>query len=65
MNGAKAVALTPLLPEGRVRYGGEDWSAVIDDPAESADAGSEVQVVACRRITLASQSGALPSVYCR
>jgi membrane-bound serine protease (ClpP class) len=52
MIGAKAVALTPLLPEGRVRYGGEDWSAVIDDPAESADAGSEVQVVAVEGLRL-------------
>ncbi|HLZ81908.1 MAG TPA: nodulation protein NfeD [Ktedonobacteraceae bacterium] len=56
MIGAKAVALTPLLPEGRVRYGGEDWSAVLDDPAESADAGSEVRVVAVEGLRLRVQA---------
>ncbi|HEY6406685.1 MAG TPA: NfeD family protein, partial [Ktedonobacteraceae bacterium] len=54
MIGARAIALTPLLPEGRgrVRYGGEDWSAVIDDPTASADAGSDVQVVAVEGLLL-------------
>src|SRR6266704_2958769 len=46
MIGAKAIALTPLLPEGRVRYEGEDWAAVLEPPATSVDAGSEVQIVA-------------------
>ncbi len=56
MIGAKAVALTPLLPEGRVRYGGEDWAAILDDPAASADAGSEVQVVGIDGLRLRVQT---------
>jgi len=52
MIGAKAIALTPLLPEGRVRYGGEDWAAVLDDPAASVDANSEVQVVSVKGLRL-------------
>ncbi len=46
MIGCRATALTPLLPEGRVRYGGEDWAATLEAPATSADEGSEVQIVA-------------------
>src|SRR3989440_1083860 len=52
MIGAKATALTPLLPEGRVSYGGENWAAVIDDPGTSVDAGSEVQIVAVEGLRL-------------
>jgi membrane-bound serine protease (ClpP class) len=44
MIGARATALTPLIPEGRVRYGGEDWAATLVD-ASSLDAGVEVQIV--------------------
>jgi membrane-bound serine protease (ClpP class) len=55
MIGAKAVALTPLLPEGRVRYGGEDWAAFLDDPTDSADEGSEVQVVSVEGLRLRVQ----------
>ena len=52
MIGAKATALTPLLPEGRVSYGGENWAAVLDDPGASVDAGSEVQIVAVEGLRL-------------
>ncbi|TMD68017.1 MAG: nodulation protein NfeD [Chloroflexi bacterium] len=52
MIGAKAEVLTPLLPEGRVRYGGEDWAAFLDDPTASVDEGSEVQVVAVEGLQL-------------
>ncbi len=52
MIGARAVALTPLLPEGRVDYGGENWAAVLDGPAISLDAGSEVQVVGIEGLRL-------------
>lgn len=52
MIGAKAVTITPLLPEGRVRYDGEDWAAVLEGPAPSADAGSEVQIVAVEGLRL-------------
>lgn len=46
MVGATAIATTPLLPEGRVDYEGEDWAAVLDPPAVAADPGSEVRIVA-------------------
>jgi len=52
MIGAKAITITPLLPEGRVRYDGEDWAAVLEGPAPSADAGSEVQIVAVEGLRL-------------
>jgi len=52
MIGAKVVALTQLHPEGRVSYDGEDWAAVLDAPATSADAGSELQVVALEGLRL-------------
>ncbi len=52
MIGATAIATTPLLPAGRVKYGGEDWSAVLDDPAASADAGSVVRIVAFEGLRL-------------
>ena len=46
MIGAKVTALTPLLPEGRVSYGGENWAAVLNDPTASVDANTELQIVA-------------------
>lgn len=52
MIGGKAVALTPLIPEGRVDYTGENWAAIVDLPATSADAGSEVQIVAVEGLRL-------------
>jgi len=45
MIGAVAVATTPLLPEGRVNYGGEDWAAVLDDADMALDPGAEVRIV--------------------
>ncbi len=56
MIGATAVALTPLLPEGRVSYGGEDWAAVLSDTATSADAGSAVKIVAIEGLRLYVQA---------
>jgi len=52
MIGAEATALTPLLPEGRVSYGGENWAAVLDGPATSVDAGSQVQIVGVEGLRL-------------
>jgi membrane-bound serine protease (ClpP class) len=52
MIGGTAIATTPLLPTGRVRYGDEDWAAVIDDPVATADAGSEVRIVAIEGLRL-------------
>jgi len=46
MIGAKVIAITPLLPEGRVSYGGENWAAVLNNPTTSVDANTELQVVA-------------------
>jgi membrane-bound serine protease (ClpP class) len=44
MVGASVVALTPLLPDGRVSYYGEDWAATLDPPITSADAGAALVV---------------------
>ena len=52
MIGAMATTLTPLLPEGRVRFGGEDWAAVLDPPTTSLDPGSEVRIVAVEGLRL-------------
>ncbi|HVB22903.1 MAG TPA: nodulation protein NfeD [Ktedonobacteraceae bacterium] len=52
MIGAKAIALTPLLPEGRVNYGGENWAAVLEGTRQSVDAGTEVQIVAVEGLRL-------------
>lgn len=52
MIGARAVALTPLLPEGRVDYGGENWAAILDGPGTSLDAGAEVQIVSLEGLRL-------------
>ncbi len=52
MIGAKVVALTPLLPQGRVDYSGEDWAAILDSPAASADPGSELQIVSVEGLRL-------------
>jgi membrane-bound serine protease (ClpP class) len=46
MVGRNVIAITPLLPEGRVRYGGENWAAVLDEPARTADLGSELAITA-------------------
>jgi membrane-bound serine protease (ClpP class) len=45
MSGTIVTALTPLLPAGRVSYGGEDWSAVLDPPVLTVAAGSELRIV--------------------
>lgn len=55
MIGTKAVALTPLRPEGRVSYGGEDWAAFLDDPTASVDEGCEVQVISVEELRLRVQ----------
>lgn len=52
MIGAIAVVTTPLLPEGRVDYEGENWSAVLDNPGASLDPGSEVRIVSVEGLRL-------------
>lgn len=52
MIGRRALVLTALHPEGRVRYEGEDWAAVLDDPAASIDANSEVQITGVEGLRL-------------
>lgn len=62
MIGASVSALTPLAPEGRVSYGGENWAAVLDPPTLSVDAGSELRVVSVDGLRLHVQlaTNALP-----
>lgn len=64
MIGEKVTALTPLLPEGRVSYGGENWAAVLDPPTMTVDAGSELRIVAIEGLRLHVQlaTNALPPV---
>jgi membrane-bound serine protease (ClpP class) len=45
MIGERVTALTPLVPEGRVSYGGENWAAVLEPPTVTVDAGSELRIV--------------------
>ena len=52
MIGAIVVASTALLPEGRVSYQGEDWTAVLDAPAIAADPGTELRIVAVEGLCL-------------
>lgn len=52
MLGTRVIALTSLLPEGRVSYYGENWAAILEPPATSADAGSELLVVSVDRLRL-------------
>jgi membrane-bound serine protease (ClpP class) len=52
MIGAMATTLTPLLPEGRVSFGGEDWAAVLDPPTTTLDPGSEVRIVGVEGLRL-------------
>ena len=52
MIGATVTAKTPLVPEGRVRYAGEDWGAVLDDATASADPGSKLQIVSVEGLRL-------------
>ncbi|GHO90887.1 serine protease [Reticulibacter mediterranei] len=52
MIGAKVIALTPLVPEGRVGYYGEDWAAVLDAPTTSVDAGSALIITGVNGLRL-------------
>jgi len=52
MIGSMVVASTPLLPEGRVSYQGEDWTAVLDAPATAADPGTELHIVSVEGLRL-------------
>ncbi len=52
MIGATVIASTPLQPEGRVSYQGEDWGAVLDDPSASVDPGTEVRIIAVEGLLL-------------
>jgi membrane protein implicated in regulation of membrane protease activity len=62
MIGAHVTALTPLLPTGRVRYGGEDWAAVLEQPALSVDTGSDLRIVSVDGLLLHVQlATTLPS----
>jgi len=52
MIGSIVVATTPLLPEGRVSFEGEDWAAVLDAPAKIADPGTSLRVVSIEGLRL-------------
>jgi membrane-bound serine protease (ClpP class) len=52
MIGATVIALTPLVPDGRVSYAGEDWAAVLDNPDTKADPGNELRIVSVEGLTL-------------
>jgi membrane-bound serine protease (ClpP class) len=52
MIGATVIASTPLQPEGRVSYQGEDWAAVLDVPSASVDPGTEVRIIAVEGLLL-------------
>ncbi len=52
MIGATVIASTPLKPDGRVIYQGEDWTAVLDDLSSSVDPGTEVRIVAVEGLLL-------------
>jgi membrane-bound serine protease (ClpP class) len=52
MIGAIVITSTPLQPDGRVRYQGEDWFAVLNDPSVSVDPGTEVRIVAVEGLLL-------------
>ena len=62
MHGAKAVALTPLQPEGRVSYQGENWAALLDVPDLSVDSGTELEIVAVEGLRLRVRPLVTPSV---
>jgi len=64
MIGAKVTAITPLAPEGRVSFGGENWSAVLEPPTISVDAGSELRILAVEGLRLHVQlaNSTLPPV---
>jgi membrane-bound serine protease (ClpP class) len=52
MIGSLVIASTALLPEGRVSYQGEDWTAVLDAPATAADPGTELRIVSVEGLRL-------------
>ncbi|GHO42846.1 NfeD family protein [Ktedonospora formicarum] len=52
MVGAHVVALTPLTPEGRVRYQGENWAATLDSSDQIVDSGVNLEIVAVERLLL-------------
>jgi membrane-bound serine protease (ClpP class) len=52
MIGAIVIASTALLPEGRVSYQGEDWTAVLDAPATAANPGTELRIVSVEGLRL-------------
>lgn len=55
MIGANVIASTPLHPAGRVKYKGEDWNAVLDDPSTDVDPGTEVRIVAVEGLLIRVQ----------
>jgi membrane protein implicated in regulation of membrane protease activity len=55
MIGARAIALTPLVPEGRISYAGENWAATIEPRTRFIEAGSSVRITAVEGLRLRVQ----------
>lgn len=66
MIGAHVTALTPLQPQGRVRYGGENWAAILDPPSSAVLPGTVLQIVAveglCLHVRLLYQQSSMTTV---
>jgi membrane-bound serine protease (ClpP class) len=52
MIGSTVIASTPLQPLGRVKYKGEDWTAILDNPSASTDPGTELRIIAVEGLLL-------------
>jgi membrane-bound serine protease (ClpP class) len=52
MVGAIVLTSTTLQPVGRVKFQGEDWTAILDDPSATVDPGTEVRIVAVEGLLL-------------
>jgi len=55
MIGARGITLTPLAPEGRISYGGENWAAILEPRTSFIGAGSSVRIIAVEGLRLRVQ----------
>jgi membrane-bound serine protease (ClpP class) len=63
MIGAQAVVITALRPQGRVRYGGENWEAELDSPDLFAEEGAQVQILSVDGLRLRVHPVQMQMVY--
>lgn len=52
MIGARVTSITPLTPDGRVSYGGENWAAILDDPKGEVGSGTKLVITAVQGLRL-------------